>query len=1057
MQKTKTTRKWWVHHCCVFLVYLLLGSATLAQTESKTITGRVLGPDNNPIVGASIMIKNTLRGYNTDANGNYTLSARPGEVLVFSFVGHETREVAVGQSNTINITLRLSNANMSEVVVIGYGTAKRANLTSAQTTVTSRDMERTINTTLEQAIQGRASGVYITQNSGQPGGGISINIRGVSTITGRTEPLYVIDGVQIHNDNVQFGPQSSANPIAGLNPSDIEDIQLLQGPSAAAIYGSRATNGVVLITTKRGKAGTTKFNYGFQHSIQLPPKRLGVMNLREYATMVKEFHEIAGGDTPQEFLDPSLLGEGTDWQKELFRNAPMQKHQLSMSGGNEKTTYYMSGEYLKQEGVAAGSGFDRISARINVDNKPTTWAQIGMNLAVNRTNEQLTTSQENIIANAIRLTPQIPVRNLDGSWAGGDDTNGANQFAPVNPLAIASLVTNELTRHQILGNIYAAIKITKDLQVRTNVSTNLGFTSSDYFIPTYKIGWAQNARASYTSRNNNNQYWNWNQLIEYNKQIGNHTISAMVGHEAQSSMWRNNAAGRLDFLTNDILDVEGGDPLTATNSGGGTDWAMESYFGRIAYNYDNRYILNGTYRRDGSSNFGAENRWGAFPSLSAAWRISQEKFFNIPIISELKLRYEVGLTGNQGSGGIYSRMLTAPTPTGTGFLPGQYKNPNLKWEETQTNNFGINIGLINNRINIEFDYYIRKTDNLLLPNPLPWYMGTNGNGSVGAPIVNLGSLQNKGWNLTINTTNISNNKFRWETSFNISGFKTQITKFNSDARVVDRTSWWLEDWTQRSAVGYAPWLFRGYVQEGIFQSIEEIENSPVPVDNNRERLPIDENNGIWVGDIKFKDLNGDGIIDEQDQTTIGNPWPKLFGGLTNNFSYKGFDLSILLTATYGNDVYNYIRKISTNPNNINLSRNLLREVMDYAKPITDGSGKVVLQNPNTDIPRISYGPNNNHARPTSYWVEDGSFLRIKNITLSYNLPTSLLTRQKFLKGARISLSGQNIYTFTRYKGLDPEVGAYIGRDAGADNQAIGLDFGRYPLTPVYSISIGLDF
>jgi TonB-linked SusC/RagA family outer membrane protein len=1057
MQKTKTTRKW-VSHFCVFLFGLLLSHSLSAQTEGKKITGRILDVNQKPISGATIMIKNTQRGYNSDQNGDFSLTAKPGDILVVSFIGMETREIGVSSStSSVSVTLRQANANMSEVVVIGYGTAKRANLTSAQTTVTAKEMDRTINTTLEQAIQGRAAGVYITQNSGQPGGGISVNIRGVSSITGNTEPLYVIDGVQIQNNNVEFGNASSSNPIAGLNPSDIEDIQILQGPSASAIYGSRATNGVVLITTKRGKAGTTKFNYGFQHSIQTPPQRMKVMNLRQYATMVNQFHEIAGGETPTEFLDPSLLGEGTDWQGELFKNAPMQKHQLSASGGNEKTTFFMSGEYLKQDGVAAGSGFDRVSARLNVDNKPTNWAQIGINLSVNRTNENLTTSQENIIANAIRLTPQIPVKNFDGSWAGGDENNGANQFAPVNPLAIAELTTNKFMRHQILGNIYANIKLYKDLQFKTSFNTNVGFANGDYFLPAYEIGWAINDRPTYSSQSNTNTYWGWNQLLEYNKQIGNHSIAVMAGHEAQESGWKNNGASRAGYLTNDILDINAGDPLTATNSGGSGDWAMESYFGRINYSYDNRYILNGTIRWDGSSVVGENKRWDRFPSLSAAWRVSQEKFFNIPFISELKLRYETGITGNPGGGGIFSPMQTAPTPWGTGFLPATYANPDLKWEETKTNNFGLNIGMANNRINLEFDYYLRNTDNLLLTNPLPWYMGTNGTGAVGSPTVNIGSLQNNGWSVTLNTVNINNNKFRWESNFNISSFTTKITKFYSESAFVDRTSWWLEDWTQRASVGSAPWLFRGYVQEGVFQSIEEIENSAVPVDNNGNRLPIDEATGLWVGDVKFKDINGDGIINEQDQTNIGNPWPKLFAGFTNNFSYKGFDLSILITATYGNDIYNYISKVSTNPNNINLSRNLLTDVMDFAKPTMDGSGKVVLQNPNTDIPRISYGPNNNHARPTSRWVEDGSFIRIKNITLGYNLPSTLLSKQKFIKGARLSLSGQNIFTFTKYTGLDPEVGAYVGRDASRVNQAIGLDFGRYPLTPVYSFSLGLDF
>jgi len=1057
MHKTKTSRKW-VVPLCVFLFGLLLAQTLSAQTGDRTITGRITGTDNLPVAGATIMIKNTQRGYNTDEKGNFKLTAKTGEVLVISYVGFETREVPVGNSNTLNIMLRTANANMSEVVVIGYGATKRANLTSAQTTVSSKDMDRTINTTLEQAIQGRAAGVYITQNSGQPGGGISVNIRGVNTINGSNEPLYVIDGVQIQGSSVSFGAQSSANPIAGLNPNDIDNIQVLQGPSATAVYGSRATNGVILITTKRGKSGDTKFNYGYQYSVQRPPQKMDVMNLREYATMVNQFHAIAGGETPAEFLDPSLLGEGTDWQGELFRNAPMQKHQLSVSGGNEKTTYYLAGDYLKQDGIALGSGFDRYSARLNLDNKPREWATIGASLSFNQTNENLTTSQENIIANALRLTPQIPVKNLDGSWGGGDETNGANQFAPVNPIAIATLTTNKFVRRQILGSLNVGIKLTKDLQFRTSFNTNLGFGNSDYYQPAYRIGWAVNDRASLSQGNSTNTYWNWNQMLEYNKQFGDHQVGVMVSHEAQESNWKNTGAVRTGFLTNDILDLNAGDPLTATNSGGSGDWAMESYFGRLNYNYDNRYILVGTIRRDGSGNFGPENKWGTFPSVSAAWRISQEKFFKSGFISELKLRLETGTTGNQGgSGYIYSPMATSPTPTGTGFLPSRYSNPGLKWEETKTNNIGLNIGLAQNRINFEFDYYVKNTDNLLLDNPLPWYMGTNGTGSVGSPQVNIGTLQNKGWGLTINTVNINNKKLRWESNLNLSSFKTKIKKFYSETAFIDRTSWWLEDWTQRSAVGQAPWLFRGYVEEGIFGSIEEIENSPVPVDNNGNRLPIDQANGLWVGDIKFKDINGDGIIDEKDQTTIGNPWPKLFAGFTNSFSYKGFDLSILITATYGNDIYNYIAKVNSNPNNINLSRNLLVGVMDYAKPHTDNSGKVVLQNPGTDVPRISYGPNNNHARPTSKWVEDGSFIRLKNVTLTYNLPVSLIAKQRIVKGARMSISGQNIFTLTNYSGLDPEVGAYVGRDASAANQAIGLDFGRYPLTPVYAFTIGLDF
>ena len=1040
---------------------LLLGNFVFAQAVRK-ISGKILTAAGKNLDAASVINKRTNVGAYTDNSGTFTIDAQTGDVLIVSYVGYQRKEIKVGSSNFITVSVTESLANLDDVVVIGYGKSKRVNLTSAQNTVSSKDMEKTINTTIEQAIQGRAAGVYITQNSGQPGGGMSVNIRGVSSINGSTEPLYVIDGVQIPGQPISFGGQSSSNPLAGLNPADIEDIQVLQGPSATAVYGSRATNGVLLITTKRGKSGDAKINYGLQYSLQEAPKHLGVMNLQQYAQMVKEFHAVQGGRTPTEFLDPSLLGKGTNWQSELFKRTPMAKHQLSMSGGNDKTTYYLSGEYLDQKGVAIGSGFKRYGFRLNLDNKPREWATISTNLSFNQTEENLTTSQENVISDGLQLTPQVPVKNIDGTWGGGDLTNGANLYAPVNPIAIANLKTNNNIRRQFLGGVNVGINLMKNLVFRTSFNTNIGYSNSTYYQPTYVIGWAINATASLNNGNGLNTYWNWNQLLEYNKQLGKHNISAMASHEAQASNWKNTSATRTGFLTNNIFDLNAGDPLTSSNSGGSGVWGMESYLGRLSYNYDNRYLLVSTLRTDGSANFGPQNKWGLFPSISAAWRVSQEKFFNVPFISELKLRFEKGTTGNQGNGGIYSPLSTGATPTGTGFLPAVYGNPGLKWEETKTDNVGINIGLFKNRISFEFDYFVKNTNNLIMTNPLPWYMGTNGTGAVGSPTVNLGALQNKGWSFTLNTTNISNKNFKWESSLNLSVFKTKIMQFYSDAAFVNRTSWWLNNWTQRSAVGQAPWMFRGYIEEGIFTSVDQINKSAVPVDNNGVRIPTDQANGIWVGDVKYKDISGpkgvpDGKIDSYDETNIGNPWPKMFGGFTNTFSYKGIDLSILLTGTYGNEIYNYLAQVNSNPNNINISRNLLLDAMNYAKPMVNAQGQPALSNPTTNVPRFSYGPNNNNGRITSKWVENGSFIRLKNISLSYSLPAGLMAKQKLIKGVRITVGAQNIATITSYTGFDPEVGAYVGRDASSGNQAIGLDFGRYPLTPVYTLNLNVNF
>jgi len=1045
----------------MLLAMLLLAvpaPAAWAQASGR-ITGKVTSTaDNQGIPGASVVMKGTTTGTTTNADGEFTLDAAADAVLVISYIGFTTEEVPVAGKSRLDVSLVEDIKALSEVVVVGYGEMRRSDVSSAQTSISAKDIDRTVNTTIEQAIQGRAAGVYVTQNTGQPGGGVSVNIRGINSITGSNEPLYVIDGVQIQPATVGYGASSSTNPLAGLNPSDIESMEILQGPSATAIYGSRATNGVVLITTKRGKAGDIKVNYGFLYSLQDRPELLPTMNLREYAQMTNEIRALAGGTAPSEFQDPSVLGEGTNWQQELFRRAPLRKHQLSLSGGSDKTTFYLSGEYFNQDGIAIGSGFDRYGIRLNVENQARKWLKLGTNLSVNQTDEQLATTQENVILNALNLAPNIPVRNPDGSWGGADETNGSSvQFTPLNPVAIASLVQNNLKRRQVLGGFNVDINLLKGLTFRTTLNGNLEFRSARYFTPTWRLGDKRNDVASLSSGSGNNTYWNWNQLLQYNLTVGRHAIGLMASHEAQQSNWESLSGTRTGFVTNDIPDLNIGNPQGALNGGGQGHWAMESYFGRANYTFADKYIVQAAVRADGSANFGPQNRWGVFPSASAAWRVSQEGFMqNVPVINELKLRVETGITGNQGSGGIFGPLNSVATPWGAGFTLGRYGNEGLQWEETMTNNIGFNLNLFENRVQLEGDFYVKKTDNLLMTNPLPDYMGTAGEGSIGAPTVNIGAMENRGYAFSLNTINVDRGGFQWSTNFNISGFKAKITKFYSEAAIIDRVSWYMNNWTQRSVVGRDPWLFYGYVQEGIFQSVEEIQNSAIPVNSAGQKLDINANN-VFVGDIKYKDLNGDGIIDERDQTFIGNPWPTFSFGFTNTFTYKGFDLSVLLTGAYGNDVYNYLRFTNTNPNNINLGQNLLKETFDYARLQGEGNA-TTLVNPGTNVPRISAGDvNGNGQRFTDKYVEDGSYIRIKNVNLSYNLPASLLGRQPVVKGARVSAGVQNLATFTKYKGYDPEVGAYVGREVAADRQSIGVDYGRYPLTPVYTFSVGVDF
>mgnify|MGYP000082528409 CR=1 FL=1 len=1042
-----------------------LALETYGQSEKHTVTGKVLETNGEPIIGANVILKGTTEGTVTDIEGNYSIEAASEDVLVVSFIGYVSEEVEVGTRSQVNITLAEDVTKLSEIVVVGYGSVRRADLTTAQTSISSDDIEKTVNTTIEQAIQGRSAGVFVTQNTGAPGGGISVNIRGINSIDGSNQPLYVIDGVQMQGSTSANGD----NPLSSLNPSDIASMEVLQGPSATAIYGSRGTNGVIMITTKQGKSGDVKISYGFDYSIQTTPKSLDVLTLPEYAQMENEYKSIVGGDVREDFLDPSILGPGTDWQDELFNTAAMQKHQLSISGGSEKTTFYLSGERMNQEGVAMGSGFERTSFRLNLDTKPRDWFNIGANINYAETDEQLganNLSGSNLIVNAIQLAPQIPVRNPDGSFGGGNPDNNAEQFAPPNPIGLASLSTNELTRRRILGNLSAGITPLDGLEISTSFNIDIGYATTTNYLPTYDWGWQENNNATLNNTDNLNTYWGWSQTIRYTKQFDKHNLVLMFTHESQESTWKNLSGSRTGFLTNEVLDLNAGDPETAGNGGGQGDWAMESYLGRINYNYDDRYIIMATFRADGSSNFGPGNKWGYFPSLSAAWRVSEESFFNVPFFTDLRVRYETGTTGAQGSGGaIYGSFAQAvPTEWGSGFRPGRYPNPNFQWEETLTNNLGLTVGMLDNRIQIDADIYLKKTDNLILTAELPWYMGTRGDAAPSAPLINVGSLENKGMGISLKTVNINSNNFKWESNFNISAFRTKITGLTTGSSHITREApdWFLNNFAQRSEVGSPPWMFYGYIEEGIFQTREEVENSARPVDNNGELLPVAED-GIWVGDVKYKDVSGpegvpDGKITADDRTFIGNPWPLTYGGFTNTFSYKGFEVSILLTYSYGNDTYNYLRYQNGNPNNINLGRNMFEETFDYAKVELDEEGEPYLLNPGTNVNRFSSSSlNGNYDRLTDKYLEDGSYLRVKNITVNYRVPASIIDKLKVLRGLMVGVSAQNIYTFTSYSGYDPEVGSYVGPNSAQAGGFIGVDYGRYPLTPMYSVNVKVDF
>ncbi len=1024
---------------------------------SVTLTGKTVDESGAPVPGVTISEKGTTNHSISKENGTFSITVKSSKaVLLISHIGYTTKEVKVNNQTDLTISLSGNSTNLNDVVVIGYGSMQKSNLSSAQTSIKADQIEKTVNTTVEQAIQGRSAGVYVTQNSGQPGGGMSVNIRGISTINGSTEPLYVIDGVQSQPGTLSYGPMSSVNALSGLNPADIETIDILQGPSATAIYGSRASNGVVLITTKRGKSGDMKVGYNYGYSLQAKPKPIATMTLQQYAVMMNEM--LSNAPLDPEFIDPSILGKGTDWQEALFKTAALHKHQLSVSGGNDKTTLYLSGEYFDQDGVARGSGFKRYNFRLNIDNKTRKWLKLGANLNFNQTNEKLTSTQNSVISTAIQIAPHIPVTNPDGSWGGSEDrADGKDEYFPINPVALASLVKNDLNKRAANLGLNAEITLLKGLIFRATANGSINYSTFQSFTPTYTLGSRTNDVAVLNVWDNQSTYYNLNQLLQYNHTIKKHVFGVMASHEAQASTYKALQGSRSGFVTNALPDLNVGNPTGATNGGGNGDWAQESYLGRINYTYNNKYIFQAVIRTDGSGNFGDNKKWGTFPSASAAWRVSEEPFMKgIKFINEFKIRLETGRTGNQGSRSIYAELNAVATPWGAGFYVGRYGNMDLLWEQTRTDNIGLNLSLFNNRIQLEADYYSRGTSNMLMPLVLPGYMGTIGAGSIAPPTYNVGSLNNKGFGITLNATVVNEKRFSWKTNFNISSFKTKITKFNANSAYMDRS---VQGLTQRSIVGEAPWLMYGYVYDGIFQTIEEINNSPIPLAANGTRLPVKRTSGVYIGDIKYKDLNGDKVIDERDQTYIGNPWPKFTAGFTNTFSYGDFDLSVLLIGTFGNDIYNQVRVANTLPDNIYTGRNMLLETYGYARIISDGSGKEILANPGGNIPRVTWGSdvNGNSTRRTNRFIEDGTYIRIKNVQLSYTVPKEILSGQHVVKSAVISFGVQNLYTFTKYKGFDPEIGNYVGPDVVDAKQLIGLDAGRYPLTRMYNFNVGVNF
>lgn len=996
------TRKVLNIRALLLALFISVSIGVFAQTSVK---GVVLEPSGEPAIGATIMEKGTSVGTATDFDGNFSIKvASPNAVLVVSYVGMETQEVKLAGRTDLTITLKESGVSLDEVVVVGYGTMKKSDLAGASVSMSEDDLKGSIITNLDQSLQGRATGVQAMSTSGAPGSSSSIRVRGQSTINANAEPLYVIDGVIVQGggnsgsdfglgDALGNGKVSTVSPLSTINPADIVSMEILKDASATAIYGAQGSNGVVLITTKRGKAGEAKFTYDGMVAINHQNKRLDMMNLREYAEYYNDMAANGYISSPSDwYRDPSVLGVGTNWQDAIFRTALQNQHQVSAQGGTEKVQYYVSGSYMNQEGTLIGSDFSRFSVRANLDAQLKSWLKLGLSATYTDTDEslKLADGEQGIINYSLTTLPDIPIYDIDGNFS----SIVREGYTNPNPIALAMLDDIKLHRKKLTGNIFFDVTPIKNLVWHAEFGYDVSASKADRYKPMVDLGsWVRSSNES-SIQKNSSWFWQLKNYVSYNGTAWDKFhYTAMVGQECWESSYDYTSIFASGLPSDEVHNPALGNKNSYNISAGFGSSAMASFFTRETLNWDDRYLLTYTYRYDGSSNFGPENRWAGFHSVAAAWRFSNEKFFEPVrnVIDNGKLRLGWGQTGNANIGGYawgvaMSRM---PSALGAGYRPANIANPAIKWETQEQWNAGIDLNMLNNRLNLVVDAYIKTSKDMLMSMQLPSYMGTQGNGSsaLAAPKGNFGEIQNKGIEIEV-TGRPFVGEFEWESSFQISFNRNKLKALSGteNAQLVGYGQW--SDVVSVSEIGQPLYNFYGYVVEGVYRDYDDIMNSPTP-----DHFPSDgvfnKSNTVWVGDLKYKDVNGDGKIDANDRTVIGSPMPKFTFGWTNTFRYKNIDLSIFLNGSYGNDVMNYL--------GINLTgmkstwTNQLNSVGDRAQLVPIDPNKVYpagqnwydditnirVKNWQTKTPAARLNDPNDNDRISDRYIEDGSYLRIK--------------------------------------------------------------------------------
>ena len=1059
------------------LVLMFLSISMMAQ---KVPVSGTVSDQTGPVIGASVIEKGTTNGTMTDNDGHFTLTVSKGAVIEISSIGYKTQEITVGAQTNFTVTLSEDNEFLDEVVVVGYGSMKKSDLAGASVSMKESDLKGSIISSLDQSLQGRAAGVTAVTTSGAPGSSSSIRVRGQATINANAEPLYVIDGVIVQgggNTGADFGlgdalgngKVSTISPLSTINPADIVSMEILKDASATAIYGAQGANGVVLITTKHGKSGEAKFSYDGMVAMSRQAVRLNMMNLREYAQYYNEM--IEEGDiyeTNPYYATPSLLGKGTNWQDEIFRTAWQHQHQLSAQGGSDKVQYYVSGSYMDQQGTIIGSNFNRFSVRTNLDAQLKKWLKLGVNAtyAITNDNLKLADSNQGLIYYSLTTIPDIPVYDVNGNYS----STIREGYTSPNPVALAMMDEILLKRKKLSGNIYAELTPIKHITWRTELGFDMGESDANRYKPMIDLGGWVRSQNSISYQKNSNYFWQLKNYLTYANQWGKHSVTAMVGQECWESRWNYLSGSNTDLPSDEVHNVALATGTPSISSGFGSS-AMASFFTRETYNYGDRYLGTYTYRYDGSSNFGPKNRWAGFHSVALAWRFSNEKFFEPvkKVIDNGKLRLGWGQTGNSSIGSYAwgAAITRMPSALGMGFRPSNIPNTSIRWESQEQYNVGLDLGFFNGRLNLTVDAYYKRSDDMLMSMQLPSYMGTQGNGSskLQAPKGNYGSIENKGLEITLDAHPVQLKNFSWDSNFQISFNKNKLLSLSDteNATLVGYGQW--GDVVCVSEIGKPLYNFYGYKVEGVYKDLDDIQNSAKPAKYPSDGV-FSRGNTVWVGDIKYKDVDENGIIDERDRTDLGSPLPKFTFGWTNTFRYKNLDLSIFLNGSYGNKVMNYnsltlthMNSTWTNQLQSVVSKRARLEPIDPTIVYADGSkwfdhiDNVRVKNPGAKIPHTSINDPNDNDRISDRYVEDGSFLRIKNITLGYTFPKALLNKAK-IENLRVYVNIQNLYTFTKYTGYDPEVGASTQDSTGL---TYGLDNGRYPSPAMYSFGLNITF